>query len=745
MNAARSTAPSIYELSFFAQLPPVPVTRVRLGLRGDGDPLAQLQVLTRQASRELDCWLAVDRRDTTDRELAIVYPENLNWPTLAATLEAIADRRQLAITRRDAETIPLRDWEHRRLLQQYCDRTLCQLFAASPASRVVAHRQRVYSERDIQTIGNEASVQRYLKFAFSRDRDGDLVLCIDYANEYRSLQTLDRLDLDRRPLKPGQRLTQTTDRRGCFWVDWADATATTPLPELGGLSLLDYHHQRGHLENANPIDLKQRAVLVRYPFQRDPVHHLPQLLKRIYDRRDLPAGEFDRHITPIDGKARLASQTIDWLNRRGFYLGQRLRFDPAPRPLERFTQFAGGDRAKNLDFGRARHREVWHAWKKRQLLDRPDRIRTQVLYPAAWFEEMRCYMAGLKGIGHEFGIVLERAADPTPYDPLDRASLAAAHETLPDCDLVFAFVPTRGEPGFAMEINPYNTLKKCLFDRKIPSQMITYDTARKAARQQSFFGGVAQNVVLSIVSKLGYTPWQIAEMPGTADAFIGLDIGRQDERGTAVTVAAACIVGDRGALLSWTSRRLAGGETIGDPDLRVMLGDLIEAFGKSSNSRPLRHLVVHRDGTFKDRELEIVRALEKNWKRNGLDRLDLVEIVKDTTVRAARWNGQRYTNPDRGFGWEHAPDEAIVLTTGKGQVKVGSNAAPQPLLVRRRSGETDLLTLAEQVYWLSEMHVGSSQVVRLPVTTYFPDCIAEVTLKGLLPAAVRGQSRPWFL
>jgi len=119
--------------------------------------------------------------------------------------------------------------------------------------------------------------------------------------------------------------------------------------------------------------------------------------------------------------------------------------------------------------------------------------------------------------------------------------------------------------------------------------------------------------------------------------------------------------------------------------------------------------------------------------------------VKDTVIRAATWNGQRYINPDRGSGWWHTTNEAIILTTGHQQAKVAANASPQPLLIRRRSGDTDLMTLAEQVYWLSEMQVGSSQVVRLPVTTYFPDRIAEVILKELLPREVRHATRPWFL
>lgn len=155
--------------------------------------------------------------------------------------------------------------------------------------------------------------------------------------------------------------------------------------------------------------------------------------------------------------------------------------------------------------------------------------------------------------------------------------------------------------------------------------------------------------------------------------------------------------------------------------------------------------MIHRDGTFKTSELETIRAIEQELRADGLDHLDLVEIVKDTVIRAATWNGQRYINPDRGFGWRHSSNEAIVLTTGAKQSKVAANAAPQPLLIRQRSGDTDLMTLAAQVYWLSEMQVGSSQVVRLPMTTYFPDRIAEVTLKGLLPSEVRQATRPWFL
>ena len=57
-------------------------------------------------------------------------------------------------------------------------------------------------------------------------------------------------------------------------------------------------------------------------------------------------------------------------------------------------------------------------------------------------------------------------------------------------------------------------------------------------------------------------------------------------------------------------------------------------------------------------------------------------------------------------------------------------------------GDTDLLTLAEQVYWLSEMQVGSTQTIRLPITTYYADRAAEFAQEGLLPRGIQRDKRP---
>lgn len=77
------------------------------------------------------------------------------------------------------------------------------------------------------------------------------------------------------------------------------------------------------------------------------------------------------------------------------------------------------------------------------------------------------------------------------------------------------------------------------------------------------------------------------------------------------------------------------------------------------------------------------------------------------------------------------------MTTGQTEIKGGTNFVPRPIIVRRRRGDTRIGTLAAQVYWLSEMHVGSTQTIRLPITTYYPHKAAESALEGLLPTGLQ--------
>lgn len=80
------------------------------------------------------------------------------------------------------------------------------------------------------------------------------------------------------------------------------------------------------------------------------------------------------------------------------------------------------------------------------------------------------------------------------------------------------------------------------------------------------------------------------------------------------------------------------------------------------------------------------------------------------------------------------------MTIGKSEIKGETNFVPRPIVVRRRLGDTSPGFLAAQVYWLSEMHVGSTQTIR-PITTYYPDKAAEDALEGLLPTGLHADGK----
>lgn len=741
---------SIYELSFRSTQPLGAVAmscdRLRPLTPSDGDPIQDLRRLASQARYHLKHWLEID----TSRA-ALVYPPHLAWDRIAGSMARgyRSQASQAVVERLDTEPIDLADPIRSSLLFKFCNYQFNGIFKAMRSSHVLEARKRIYSLDPPKIIDNSAEALLYMTFDFNRDREGHLILVMDFAHEYRSRQSLDRWGLGN--LKPRHRLSQTYDHKGCEWVGMADITIGERVAELGNRSLLDYHQEKGYLKNINPdrLDPQQRAVKIRYFNQTKEILHLPQLLQPLYDRSDLNKKTLDTLICSLTQKIEKAQKAIAAVNAKGFYCGDRLYFEPSLRHPPRLTTFVQGDRQRNLDFGvdcatNPQHRyyaEPWQGWNDQHLLQKPDRIRTQVLYPEAWEPRMKRYMQKLRETFLKFDIDLSPAGESRAYNPQDAMGLQRVCQGLPDaCQLVFAFVPDSRDRSYNPHIDPYKTFKRQLHRAKLPSQMVTQDTMNQPGNS-----GRDQNVVFGILVKLGYLPWQLRSMPGTAQAFVGLDLGTKEGR----TVGASAFVVDaHGQVIGWSSVSLQTGETFSDDSLRQILRGLFQEF-ELRTGNPLEHLVIHRDGTFKTRELATLKALEAELRTQGLQRLDLVEVVKQHLVRAAQRvekNGTTtWDNPHRGWGWEHSPQEAIVLTTGKNETKISRHASPKPLLIRRRQGDTDLLVLAEQVYWLSKIHGGSSQTIRLPITTYYADRIAEVTLQGLLPPDVQREHCLYFV
>jgi argonaute-like protein implicated in RNA metabolism and viral defense len=273
--------------------------------------------------------------------------------------------------------------------------------------------------------------------------------------------------------------------------------------------------------------------------------------------------------------------------------------------------------------------------------------------------------------------------------------------------------------------------------------MITHNTLT-ATLQSEWNEHIAYNLILGINAKLGYLNWKLTNLPGTAQAFVGLDIGRKNNRSVG---ASAFVLDAQGELIGWSTQELtAYQETFDTEALRNLLLDLIGLY-QLEYQQPLKHLVIHRDGKLQNSEYQVLVELKEHLISAGLEQLDVVEVIKTGTCRGVELaEPGDCQNPDKGYAWNYCHKEAIVLTTGKWEAKINrTNSSPRPLRIRQRLGETDLMVLAEQIYWLSEMQVGSTQTIRLPITTYYADRAAEWVLEKLLPSQVSRDKRLWFI
>ncbi len=645
------------------------------------------------------------------------------------------------------EEINLGEPHYQRFLFQVCNFALTEAFQqAKSRPKVDYYRKRIYSSK--VNRHDKYEVQPYLMFDFLRDRNNYLILVIDFANEYRSRETI--YQLGRKQLTQGDRLIHTYDGKGCQFVEVGETTIATPLVELGNRSVLQYHQGKDYFpaELRQSLKLNTPVVKVVYKSQKKKdfaAYHMPQLLKKIYDRTEIEQNFFNQQLLSINEKVEKAIGTIKFLNGNNrFNLKGNLKdlpvqFQPHLRQPERLLWFLEPSKSRNLDFGEKVALYPAEGLRKGHLLAKPESINIYILYPESLEQYTRSYMESLKREFDKFKIDLRRRWQV--YNPQDSLAINQICQELTDADFVVAVVPKPENQDYDPEVNPYKRIKNKLIEKQLPSQMITYNTLK-----QQWNKYIGENLVLGINAKLGYMNWKLKEMPGNADAFIGLDVGRKNNRSVG---ASAFVLNSRGELIGWSNAELrAHQETFGREGLQNLLLNLFSLYQTEYQS-PLQHLVVHRDGEVTKTEFEVFCELFALLQSKGLKTLDVVEILKSGTCRAvevkANGNNTNYLNPDKGYGWEHCPNEAIVLTTGKRETKVSRNSSPRPLRIRKKMGDTDILTLAGQVYWLSEMQIGSTQTIRLPITTYYADRAAERLLEDLIPMGVSQDKRLWFL
>lgn len=271
----------------------------------------------------------------------------------------------------------------------------------------------------------------------------------------------------------------------------------------------------------------------------------------------------------------------------------------------------------------------------------------------------------------------------------------------------------------------YSSIKK-IFGSKhnIATQFIKFSTLNwdeeQKKKEVQKKKAVLLNILLGIYAKSGIQPW-ILEKPLTADCYIGLDVSRENKLNTAGVVQ---IVGRDGRVLKSKSIiSLQTGEKINIETMKEILYEAESSYKKIYN-KPLKHLVIHRDGINRE-ELESLKETSKNL---GIE-FDYVEITKNINRRIATYNMSNDIWQTE-MGCCYIKDNLAYIITTKPSDKIGM---AKPLRIKRVYGNQNMKDIVEDVYKLSFMHVGSIIKSRLPITTHYADLSSTCGNRELIP------------
>lgn len=280
-----------------------------------------------------------------------------------------------------------------------------------------------------------------------------------------------------------------------------------------------------------------------------------------------------------------------------------------------------------------------------------------------------------------------------------------------DIDIVIALIPDGLD-----EESPYNPFKKIWAEMNIPSQMLTMKTARLFVQDSKANGSKARyylhNIVLGILGKTGGVPWIVKDMPTGADCFVGLDVAMMDK---GVHLPACSVVFDRyGRMLGFFKPRTPQrGEKITTEILQDIFDQVIISYEDTFGEKP-QNLVIHRDG-FNNEDAE---WYEHYFKAQGIN-YSIIEVRKNVGAKVIE-NNNGNRNP--AIGACVFNDKKAYLVTTLMKNKKGS---PNPLIIEKSCGDIPMTDAVTQVLYLSQLHVGSTNKLRLPITTGYADKICK--------------------
>ncbi len=290
--------------------------------------------------------------------------------------------------------------------------------------------------------------------------------------------------------------------------------------------------------------------------------------------------------------------------------------------------------------------------------------------------------------------------------------------------LILAIIPeTPDEDGDLADVDIYHKFKQLTITRGIGGQVVNYGTL---SNPYAVF-----NIILGILGKTGNIPYILSKPLEFCDVVVGIDIARTRKRklqGSNNAAAIARVYFNDGNFLKYVIHDAPlEGETV-PPEVLRSLFPVEEFKGK--------RVVIHRDGYFRGEE---VQTLE-NWSSSIGAEFSLVEVIKREAPRIYKQNMGNIEGPEKGSVFQLSAKEALVISSPP----PFKNSTPRPLKVIKKSGNIDLIQAIRSVLSLTELHYGSLNPPRLPVTIHYSDQIAWFALRGIKPPALIGEIPFWL-
>ena len=269
----------------------------------------------------------------------------------------------------------------------------------------------------------------------------------------------------------------------------------------------------------------------------------------------------------------------------------------------------------------------------------------------------------------------------------------------------------------------YHTFKRLTITRGIGGQVVTYKTL---GNTYAIF-----NIVLGILGKTGNIPFALSKPLDFCDVVVGIDIAREKKTrltGSNNAAAIARVYFNNGNFLKYVIHDAPlEGETVPS---RVMksLFPLNEFQGK--------RVVIHRDGYFRGDEIDTL----KDWGNSIGSEFSLIEVIKREAPRIYEISGDSIGAPKKGTVFMFDDKNSLVVSSPP----PFQGVTPRPLKIQIKYGNIQMTQALRSILSLTELHYGSTNPPRLPVTIHYSDQIAWFALRGIKPPNLTGEIPFWL-